>query len=267
MYQNVRFKPHPMEWIEEDLQELASIIPDAQTIQILSANPLIMAYNKLVSILEKINEYLLNLEYIYAQERITYFKNKSLEQLESLKELGIKEISLGVESEDDRTLKRINNGYQSQDILEQCRKLDEAGIRYWMTFLNSVAGRKRSRNHAVNSAKIFNQCNPMLVGIGRLTLFDGTPLLEESKNGLFTPFSEKEMIIELKTFLELLNRDCSLSTHHTISTNLSGPNFLKRKDEIIASLEYEIEHCDMEKYAINRQNKKKNIIIIKILVI
>ena len=78
MYQNVRFKPHPMEWIEEDLQELASIIPDAQTIQILSANPLIMAYNKLVSILEKINEYLPNLEYIYAEARITNFKNKSL---------------------------------------------------------------------------------------------------------------------------------------------------------------------------------------------
>ena len=31
-----------MEWIEEDLQELSEIVPDAKTIQLLSANPLCM---------------------------------------------------------------------------------------------------------------------------------------------------------------------------------------------------------------------------------
>lgn len=40
----------------------------------------------------------------------------------------------------------------------------------------------------------------MLVGTGSLTLFPGTPLLEETQKGEFTPLSEKEMLIELKTF-------------------------------------------------------------------
>ena len=48
----------------------------------------------------------------------------------------MKEISLGVESGDDWTLERINKGYRSEDILEQCHKLEAAGIDYWMTFLN-----------------------------------------------------------------------------------------------------------------------------------
>ena len=256
MYQNVRFKPHPMEWIEEDLSELASIAPDARTIQILSANPLIITYNKLVPIFEKINEYLPNLEYIYAQARITDFKYKTVEELKNLKKLGIREVSLGVESGDDWTLERINKGYTSQDILEQCAKLDEAGIRYWMTFLNGVAGKEHSIDHAVNSALIFNQCNPMLVGIGGLTLFPGTPLLDEAEKGLFSPLTEREMIVELKTFLEILDRDCSLSTHHTISTNLTGPDFLKRKEEILKSLEHEIEFGDMERYARDRKYKR-----------
>ena len=225
-------------------------------IKIFSANPLVMTYNKLVPILEKINEYLPNLEYLYTQARITDFKYKTVEELKELKKLGIREISLGVESEDDWTLERINKGYSSQDILEQCAKLDEAGIRYWMTFLNGVAGKEHSIDHASNSALIFNQCNPMLVGIGGLTLFPGTPLLEEAEQGLFDPLTEREMIVELKTFLEILDKDCSLNTHHTISTNLTGPNFLSRKDEILKSLEHEIEFGDMERYASDRKYKR-----------
>lgn len=176
-----------MEWIEEDLAELASVAPDARTIQILSANPLVMTYNKLVPILEKINEYLPNLEYLYTQARITDFKYKTVEELKELKKLGIREISLGVESGDDWTLERINKGYSSQDIIEQCAKLDEAGIRYWMTFLNGVAGKEHCIDHARNSALIFNQCNPMLVGIGGLTLFREHLFLKRPSRGCLIP--------------------------------------------------------------------------------
>ena len=73
----------------------------------------------------------------------------------------------------------------------------EAGIDYWMTFLNGVAGRSHSREHAIHSAEIFSQCKPMLVGTGGLTLFPGTPLLEEAQRGEFDPLSEKEMLEEL----------------------------------------------------------------------
>ena len=102
---------------------------------------------------------------------------------EDLKELGMREISLGVESGDDWTLNHINKGCHAEDILEQCHKLEEAGIDYWMTFLNGVAGKSHSREHALNSAKIFSRCKPMLVGTGGLTLFPGTPLPEEAQRG------------------------------------------------------------------------------------
>jgi hypothetical protein len=37
----------PMEWIEEDLKEIAKVAPDARTIQLLSANPLAMTESSL----------------------------------------------------------------------------------------------------------------------------------------------------------------------------------------------------------------------------
>lgn len=256
MYKDVRFRPQPMELIEEDLQELSNLAPKSKTIQLLSANPLVMTYNKLRPIMEKINEYLPEIEYIYAATRVSDLKNKTVEELESLRELGLREISLGVESGDDWTLERVNKGYSSQDIIEQCQKLTDAGIDFWMSFLNGVAGKEHSMDHAINSANIFSECNPMLVGTGGLTLFEGTPLLDESRKGEFTPLTEKEMLIELKTFVEHLDCDCYFITHHTVSASLSGPNFLDRKDEIVNTLNNEIEHGDMDRYAEIRRNKR-----------
>ena len=257
MYRNVDFRMQPMEWIEEDLQEQAAIVPDAKTIQLLSANPLCMTYDKLAPIFEMINRYLPKMEYIYAATRVTDIRNKTVDQLKKLKDLGMKEISLGVESGDDWTLDRIHKGYHAQDILEQCHKLEEAGIDYWMTFLNGVAGRSHSREHALHSADIFSQCKPMVVGTGGLTLFPGTPLLEEAQRGEFDPLSEQEMLEELKTFVEHLTCDCAFITHHTISgKNLTGPHFLARKEKITAALEDEIRHGDMDRMAAFRRNKR-----------
>ena len=144
-----------------------------------------------------------------------------------------------------------------ENKLEQCHKLEDAGIDYWMTFLNGVAGREHSHDHAVNSAKIFSQCKPMLVGTGGLTLFPGTPLLEEAQRGEFDPLSEKKMLIERKTLVENLTCDCKFITHHTVSgKNLTGPDFLKRKDSIIAALEHEIEHGDLEAMAAIRNRNR-----------
>ena len=149
MYKSVRFGVPTMETIEEDLAELAKNMPHARTIQLLSANPLALPYDRMAPILEKINEYLPDMEDIYAAGRVTDVRNKTVDQFRELKELGMREVSLGVESGDDWTLDRIHKGYHAADILEQCQKLDEAGIKYWMTFLNGVAGREHSEDHAI----------------------------------------------------------------------------------------------------------------------
>lgn len=82
-------------------------------------------------------------------------------------------------------------------------------------------------------------------------------LLEEAQRGEFDPLSEKEMLEELKLFVENLTCDCSFITHHTISgDNLSGPDFLSRKDKIVAALEHQISHGDLGRMAAFRRNKR-----------
>ena len=144
MYRGVPFRMQPMDLLEQDLQELQAEAPHAKTIQLLSANPLALSFDRLMPRLQLVKKYLPELEHIYASTRVDDIKNKTVEQLKQLCAIGVNEISLGVESGDDWTLQRINKSYTSQDILERCRKLEEAGIKYWVTFLNGVAGREHS---------------------------------------------------------------------------------------------------------------------------
>ncbi|MCR5013853.1 MAG: radical SAM protein [Bacteroidales bacterium] len=256
MYKGVPFRMQPTDWLEQDLQELQAENPHAKTIQLLSANPLALSFDRLMPRLELIRKYLPELEHMYTATRVSDISNKTVEQLKQIRNIGVNEISLGVESGDNWTLQRINKGYTSADILEQCHKLEEAGIDYWVTFLNGVAGREHSRDHAINSAKIFNQCKPMLVGTGGLTLFPGTPLLEEAQRGEFEPLSERELLEELRLFVEHLDVDCAFITHHTSAANLSGPDFLKRKPQILAAIDDILQHGDMEALDRIRKNKR-----------
>lgn len=255
MYKDVQFRPSPTEWIEEDIIEIANTYPDVDRLQLIGADPFCLSFDRLNNICDMVNKYLPNVEVMTMAARVTNVKNKNIDELKILKEKGMVEVNIGVESGDDWTLNRINKGYQSKDILEQCEKLDKAGIDYWFTFLNGVAGKEHSNDHAVNSAKIFNQCNPIVVGTGGLTLFDGTDLLEEYRMGKFNPLDEKELMIELKTFLEHLDFEGRLITHHTSSLNLNTMEFGKNKEKILESLQYGIDNLDMENLKRIRENK------------
>jgi hypothetical protein len=56
---------------------------------------------------------------------------------------------------------------------------------------------------------------------------------------------------------EHLTCDCAFITHHTISgTNLTGPSFLQRKEKILAALDHEIRHGDLDRMAAIRRTKR-----------
>ena len=69
--------------------------------------------------------------------------------------------------------------------------------------------------------------------------------------------TEREMLEELKLFVENLTCDCAFITHHTISgTNLTGPHFLQRKEKVLAALDHEIRHGDLDRMAAIRRTKR-----------
>lgn len=255
MYKDLQFHMQPMEYIEEDLQELKSYYSKLTAIQLQGANPLAPNFSKLKPIFELIQKYFQGV-LILTQTRVSDLRNKTVDELKQLRELGLEEIALGVESGDEWTLERIDKGYHADEIIPLTSKLDEAGIAYGLTFLNGVAGRSHSKEHALHSAEVFSQLHPRDIGTGGLTLFPDTELAKETKEGVFDPLTEKELMEELYLFLEKLDCDALLTTHHTTSMNLNGPFNAESKPEILKKLRYGIEHADLDGLARIRANKR-----------
>ena len=251
MYKDVIFEVLPLEIVEEDLRELAQQFPDATRMHFLGGNAFCLPYHRLVERIELVNKIMPNIRHINMMARVTDIIRKTPEQLVDLKNRGVDFLYVGHESGDDEVLARVNKGCTSADILEQCGKLDDAGIDYFFTFLNGVGGRELSHQHAVNSAKVFNQLKCTKLGSGSLTLFPDTQLYAEKQAGLFTDMTEKERAEEFYTFLEHVDRPCDVNCHHTSVIPVFG-HFPEDKPEIMAELREGIDTIDEELQKLHR---------------
>ena len=87
-YKDSKFKFSPMKEIEEDIKELRDSGWQFDRIYLQGAYPLIRSYEDLVKIAEMIHKYLPEVETIGGYARVDNLKNKTVEQLKNLYELG-----------------------------------------------------------------------------------------------------------------------------------------------------------------------------------
>ena len=255
MYKNQPFAVSPLEHIEEDLRELAEYHPWDERMHFVGGNAFCLPYHRLIERIELVHEIMPEIRHINMMARVTDITRKTDEQLLDLRKKGVDFLYIGQESGDDEVLARVNKGCTSADILEQCRRLEKAGIDYYFTFLNGVGGRALSRQHAINSAKLFNQLKCSKVGSGSLTLFPDTELAAEKEAGLFDDMSEKERAEEFYTFLEHIDRPCSVSCHHSSVIPVSG-HFPEDKPRIMSQLRHAIDTLDESAQQAHRKGIK-----------
>lgn len=196
-----KFRMSSIDEIIDDVKELYLHTPDVTRVFLVGANPFVLSTEKLRNIAYIAKQHLNRLRTIGCFARITDIIPKSIEELKQLRSCGYNSITIGVETGDDEALAFMHKGYTSADILEQCHKLDEAGIEYNFFYLAGISGKGKSRQGVENTLKIFNQLNPKIVGASMLTIYPTSELYTEIQNGNWTEESEIEKYNELKTLI------------------------------------------------------------------
>lgn len=204
LYKDELFCLNSLEQFEQDLNEIKSYQPNARRIFLTGANPFALSYERLKPYILTVRDYLIKCQSIAMFASIRDIKNKEVWQLKKLRAMGVNGLSIGTESGDDATLLLANKGYTSEDVLTQCKKLDEAGIEYYFVYMTGLAGKGGGYRNAVNSAKIFSQLNPYFISVDALTLFPDTRLYEMAQKKEFIPAGEHERLQELQIFVRNL---------------------------------------------------------------
>jgi len=208
----------PLSEVEEDLKTIRQWQPRARRVYLTGANPFALSYNKLLDVALLLRKYLPHLVSFGMFARVTDIVPKSVEELKNLHHLKLDSINIGIETAHDPTLERMNKGYRAVDILEQLSKLDVAGIRYNVFYLNGLGGKGNGIANAIATADVLNRLHPCIINIVSLTIFPESQLFREMTDGFYEEEPEIERLVEMRTLIERLTIKTNLLGHHVSNT-------------------------------------------------
>lgn len=204
-----KFCIHPMSKIEWNLRMLGRLEPEKKRLFFLGENAFVMSFEQLKQIIEMAHTFMPNVTEFAMYARADDVLRKTDEELRQLREMGLCDLHIGVESGSDPILLMMNKGVTSFDMLSAFKKLDAAGIGYYVTIILGLGGKEYRNLHALETAKLLNRTHPKCIWALKLKLWENTPLMKMAQRGEFTPMKNWEILVEERMLLdELCVTDC-----------------------------------------------------------
>lgn len=247
MYRRTPFKMSPLADIEEDLLELKSLGAKLPRVYLVNADPFVLSTNKLVAIAKLIRSYFPELETITGYASIKNLKNKSLEDLITLRKLGYNDLHIGLETAYDPALEMMNKGFNQSEAYEQLHKVKEAGMRYDALLMLGVAGKGMGQTNMDATVALLNATQPYMISIMPTSVTPGSELEILCNSGDYVELTEREMIeeeIALLNSLELDPDSYFFGSHNYNLVPVSGK--MKDKQDIIKHLEKGLDEISSE---------------------
>ncbi|MEG6513068.1 radical SAM protein [Desulforamulus ruminis] len=216
MYRQVRFRVRSWTEVEKEIIQTALHHPFLRRVFLADGNALVLGTAKLLNIINTLHRHFPKLSRVTCYAAPGDILKKSPQELDALKQAGLRMIYMGIESGDDGVLAAVNKGITSDGIITAGQKVLQAGMKLSTMVILGLGGREKSRVHAANTAQVISLINPTMLNFLTLTLYDGTPLKEEASKGNFQPLTPLETLFELKEILEQVSlvRPCILRSDH-----------------------------------------------------
>jgi len=163
---------------------------------------------------------------------------RSVAELTRLREAGLTQYYLGVESGHDEVLANLKKGIDAANMIRVAGKATDAGVKLSTMILLGVGGRRLSREHALESARVINAIGPRFVSTLVVTPVAGTPLHDQAMAGAFDDLTPAELTLELRTFVAGLELDGTVFRSNHASNYLPlGGTLPKDKARLVAELD------------------------------
>lgn len=216
----------PLETIRRSAETLAQLGVPGNRVFLLGQNALVRPTAELLQIFGYIHHYLPQVTQISLYARAEDVNRKTAAELETLRQMGLCDLHIGVESGSDTVLLLANKGETADDLLRAFGKLDEAGIGYLVTSILGLGGRQMWKAHAIETARLYNRIHPRNIWVLGLRLFPGTELYRQARAGLFEPLTPRQMLLEERLLVQELTvencffMDTTAMNRYTLAADL-----------------------------------------------
>lgn len=203
-YKDKRFRIKSDDEIHVDIDEAAGCYgaESVRRVFLCDGDPLIMKQDKLLHLLDLLNRRFPRLQRVGIYGNAKSILRKSVEDLRELKSGKLRIVYMGLESGDPVTLERIKKGSGPEEMITAGRRVKQAGLKLNITVLLGIAGKERSRVHAVETMRVLNAIQPDHVAALTLILVPGTPMHDEFTAGSFMLPEKFEILEELKIMFQ-----------------------------------------------------------------
>ncbi len=201
------FRPKPQAETDRELAEIAASGVPVRRVFLADGDVMTLSYRRLRLIMTSINKHLPDVQRVSSYCLPRNIKNKSIDELADLREMGLSLFYVGCESGDDLVLKRVNKGETFASSLAALEKIKAAGSKSSVMILNGLGGRKYSEQHAINSARLMNAAQPEYLSTLVVSFPQGMERYQQGFNGEFEPLEQPELFREMLTLLEHLELD------------------------------------------------------------
>lgn len=131
-----KFRPKPQADIDQELQAIAATGERVRRVFLADGDAVTLSFRRLKGILESIQKYLPNVQRVSSYCLPRNLKNKTVEELTELCELGLSLMYVGCESGDDEVLAAIEKGETFDSSLEALVKIKQSGMKSSVMILN-----------------------------------------------------------------------------------------------------------------------------------
>jgi radical SAM superfamily enzyme YgiQ (UPF0313 family) len=204
-FKEKKFRVKSFEEIKEDVDEAKTYARYVNKVFLADGDALIIPQKRLVPIVELVKESFPKLERIGIYGNVKSVLKKSVDELKTLKEMGLGILYLGVESGDQVTLDRVCKGTTLEKMEEAAHRVKEAGIVLSVTVLLGLGGVERSKIHAEETGKFLSRIDPEYMGALSIIVVPGTPLARDIENGTFQVPDPYMLLEELAIMIEHTN--------------------------------------------------------------
>ena len=238
-----KFRLKPQEKIEQELAAVAGSGIPVRRVFLADGDAMTLSFRRLKLIMEAVRRYLPDVQRVSSYCLPRNLKNKSVDQLAELNELGLRLFYVGCESGDDLVLERVNKGEDFASSLAALHKIKAAGSDSSVMILNGMGGKKYSEQHAVNSARLMNEAQPEYLSTLVVSFPTGTERYQAGFDGEFEALDQRGLFQEMFVLLDTLDLEKTIFRSDHASNYLVLKGTLNRdKPRLLETVRSALDH-------------------------
>lgn len=239
MYRDKRFRVRRIDEVRAEIAWAREHLgPDVVKVFLADGDALVAKASYLHDVLDALRAAFPDLRRVSCYSSPQSLEIRSVEEMTRLREAGLTQYYLGIESGHDAVLARLKKGIDAAGMVRVAGKATAAGVKLSTMILLGAGGRALSLEHARESARVVTAIQPRFVSTLVVTPVEGTPLWDEAVRGEVDDLSPEETARELREFVSGLElRGSVFRSNHASNWLAVGGTLPKDKRAILAALD------------------------------